>query len=238
MPRSFLPLLCWLLFFSHEDRGNILVRNVCELLIIRRTISEALRHENVWASGYKDYLNHWVMHPVAGVSTNICRNLRTQHRHRHLLRTEVSTYMDYVFLTSAMVLEWSAWLPGRFIAVKDPPHPLDRRLGGPQSRSRRYGDSNSDPSVVQPVASRYTDCATVALHIPADFYPIRAVSIFSISKNTVSSRHIKVPPSPIPSEMLLSSCQIARFQTLQSAMSAVSTIRTVMRIQSSAQAPI
>jgi hypothetical protein len=49
---------------------------------------------------------------------------------------------------------------------KSPRYPVDRRLGGPQSRSGRHGevkildttgDSNSDPSVVQPVASRYTD---------------------------------------------------------------------------------
>jgi hypothetical protein len=47
---------------------------------------------------------------------------------------------------------------------------LDRRLGGPQSRFGRrgenclpYRDSNSEPSVVQPVASRYTECATPAL---------------------------------------------------------------------------
>jgi hypothetical protein len=45
-------------------------------------------------------------------------------------------------------------------------YPLERRLGKPQSRSgergeekntRPYRDSNSVPSVVQPVASRYTD---------------------------------------------------------------------------------
>jgi hypothetical protein len=52
----------------------------------------------------------------------------------------------------------AALLPGEY--------PLDRRLGGPQSRSGRrgeysgpYRDSNSDPSVVQPVASRYTEYA-------------------------------------------------------------------------------
>jgi hypothetical protein len=46
---------------------------------------------------------------------------------------------------------------------KSPRYPLDRRLGGPQSQSGRLGeensrpfrDSNSEPSVVQPVASRY-----------------------------------------------------------------------------------
>jgi hypothetical protein len=47
-----------------------------------------------------------------------------------------------------------------------PWYPLDRRLGGPQSRSGRcgknswpYQDSNFDPSVIQPIASRYTDYA-------------------------------------------------------------------------------
>jgi hypothetical protein len=50
---------------------------------------------------------------------------------------------------------------------KSPRYPLDRRLGGPQSRSGRFGEekildptgTNSDPSVVQPVASRNTDFA-------------------------------------------------------------------------------
>jgi hypothetical protein len=47
---------------------------------------------------------------------------------------------------------------------KSPQYPSDRRLGGPQSRSGQFGenswpyrDSNSHPSVVQPIASRYTD---------------------------------------------------------------------------------
>jgi hypothetical protein len=47
---------------------------------------------------------------------------------------------------------------------KSPRYLLDMRLAGPQSQSaRREGetklDSNSDSSGVQPVASRYTDCA-------------------------------------------------------------------------------
>jgi hypothetical protein len=42
---------------------------------------------------------------------------------------------------------------------KEPQYALDRRLGGPRSEnSSPYRDTNSDPSVVHPAASRYTDC--------------------------------------------------------------------------------
>jgi hypothetical protein len=54
---------------------------------------------------------------------------------------------------------------------KSPRYPLDRKLGGPQSRSGRFGEEKildptwtgtPTPSVVQPVASRYTDYAIPA----------------------------------------------------------------------------
>jgi hypothetical protein len=79
----------------------------------------------------------------------------------------------YIFLTSALAGgQWSASRPGR-------PTPGERApgtqwiggLGGPQSRSGRRGEEkilhptgtrNSDPSVVQPIPSRYTDYAIPA----------------------------------------------------------------------------
>jgi hypothetical protein len=54
---------------------------------------------------------------------------------------------------------------------KIPLCPLNRRLVRPQSQSGRYGEvknswpyrvTNSDPSVLQPVASGYTECTTLA----------------------------------------------------------------------------
>jgi hypothetical protein len=69
------------------------------------------------------------------------------------------------FLTSALDGdEWSASRPGRFtLRGNCPRYPLDRRLGGPQSRSGHYGEEkNLTPAgnrtpVVQPIACRYTD---------------------------------------------------------------------------------
>jgi hypothetical protein len=71
------------------------------------------------------------------------------------------------FLTSALDGgEWSASLPGRFHPGKSPWYPLDRRLGGPHSRSGRYGEDKSlasagnRPPAGLPVARRYTDWAS------------------------------------------------------------------------------
>jgi hypothetical protein len=61
-----------------------------------------------------------------------------------------------------------------YLRGKSPWYPFDWRLGGPQSRSGRLTEErvlhlmrtrNSDPSVVQPVASRHTDWA-----LPARIY--------------------------------------------------------------------
>jgi hypothetical protein len=54
---------------------------------------------------------------------------------------------------------------------RESPDPWDRKMGGPDSMYGRmekwklltYRDLNSNPSVGQPAANRYTDCATTAL---------------------------------------------------------------------------
>jgi hypothetical protein len=80
----------------------------------------------------------------------------------------------HIFLTLVLVGgEWSASRPSRFTpGERAPRYPLDRRLGGPQSRSARRGGENildrtgtRTPTtylVVQPVTSRYTDYAIPA----------------------------------------------------------------------------
>jgi hypothetical protein len=81
--------------------------------------------------------------------------------------------IDSHFLDLGTSWEWSASRSGRFTPRgKSPRYPLDRRLGGLHNRSGReenswpYWDSNSDPSVVQPVASRYTNSAIPAPNLP------------------------------------------------------------------------
>ena len=53
-------------------------------------------------------------------------------------------------------------------------YPLHRRLGGPQGGSGQVRKISPppefDPRTVQPVASRYTDCAILALEVSAINY--------------------------------------------------------------------
>jgi hypothetical protein len=65
---------------------------------------------------------------------------------------------------------------------------LDRRLGGPQNRCGRRReeenlaptwDSNSNPSVVHPIASHYTDGAILAPAYGEDI-EVKAVSYFQV----------------------------------------------------------
>jgi hypothetical protein len=60
--------------------------------------------------------------------------------------------IDPLFLTSALVGgEWSTSRPGRFTPRgKSPRYPLDRRLGGPQSRSGRSGEEK----ILSPTGTR------------------------------------------------------------------------------------
>jgi hypothetical protein len=56
-------------------------------------------------------------------------------------------------LTSALDEgEWSASRPGRFTPRESTWHPLDRRLGGPQSRSGRGGEKENSqaPPGIEP----------------------------------------------------------------------------------------
>jgi hypothetical protein len=71
------------------------------------------------------------------------------------------------------------YAPAALPPGKSPRYPLNTRLGAPQSRSGRRGDDKIyDPSwtrsptlfVVQPVASRYTDCAIPAPQFILDLY--------------------------------------------------------------------
>jgi hypothetical protein len=74
-------------------------------------------------------------------------------------------------LTSALDGEWSASRFGRFIPRgKSPWHPLNKGLGGPQSRSGSCGEEKNllplQRFELQPVARRYTDCLpALGIHV-------------------------------------------------------------------------
>jgi hypothetical protein len=87
-----------------------------------------------------------------------------------------------------------------YLRGKCPRYTLDRRLGVPQSQYGRHGEvkildrtgTRTDPSVVQPVASRYTDYA-----IPNE------EDVVIMRKTLLVVSPISVPVSPSHSELLL-----------------------------------
>jgi len=78
----------------------------------------------------------------------------------------VEVWLYSFFNLGAKWCGWSTSRPGR-LTPGNPRFPLYRRLGGPQGRSGRVRKislpSGFDPRTVQPLASRYTDCAIPAL---------------------------------------------------------------------------
>jgi hypothetical protein len=50
----------------------------------------------------------------------------------------VKAWLHSVLTSARAGAEWSTSRPGRFTSGKEPRHPSKRRLGGPQSRSRRF----------------------------------------------------------------------------------------------------
>jgi hypothetical protein len=81
---------------------------------------------------------------------------------------------------------------------KKPRYPLDGRQGGPQSQSGRYGEVKIlgptgtrtwTPSVVQPVASRYADWATVYHFLCSSFSKIIIRRVFRFSAWTPATSY-------------------------------------------------
>jgi hypothetical protein len=78
---------------------------------------------------------------------------------------------------------------------KSPRYPLDRRLGGPQSRSGRFGeekilDSNSDPSVFQPELVAIT--TTLSRLFIMSYSPLTIHPTFRSNISPPSSRYRRI----------------------------------------------
>jgi hypothetical protein len=87
-------------------------------------------------------------------------------------------------------------VPAALPPGKETRYPLYRRLGRPQGRSGRVRKISPlpgfDTRTVQPVASRYTDCA-----IPADLLTLESgIKKYIVSK--ITANHLKTGVEPIP----------------------------------------
>jgi hypothetical protein len=122
-----------------------------ELHLFQTDILEVLHHSDQW------YYIYYYKGKVPVLFFNWAP------RHRGVLGE--LKYSSTHYLTSALNgCEWSASRPCRFIPrEKRRWYPLDRRLGGLQSRSGRGGEEKNSqtvpglkPPIIQPVAQRYT----------------------------------------------------------------------------------
>ena len=92
---------------------------------------------------------------------------KVQHRTGHEGPEEKKRHSSTLSLISALDGGgWSTPRPGRFTPGKESRCSLYRRLGGPRGRSGRMQKISPqpgfDPRTVQPIASRYTNCAISA----------------------------------------------------------------------------
>ena len=85
-------------------------------------------------------------------------------------------------------------------------YPLYKRLGGPQSRSDRVRNISSPPGfhpwTVQPVASRYTDCAIPGRHFCIQaliicLLPLFVSSLAHTTTKAVCEQNHTVPKRPV-----------------------------------------
>jgi hypothetical protein len=76
-----------------------------------------------------------------GKGTRYPLDIKTKEVPEHTTEAQGRRCSSYSFMTSALDGgEWSVSLPGRALPPGEgPPYPLDRRLGGPQSRSGHKG---------------------------------------------------------------------------------------------------
>jgi hypothetical protein len=107
-----------------------------------------------------------------------------------------SQYIHPRFLNLGTSWRWVVSFTHRslYLLRKSSRYPLDGRLGGPQNRSGwhaqnsyHYRDSNSDPSIVQPVASHYTDWAIPTLTRFFQLYPQALAFWLCTATRTLSS---------------------------------------------------
>jgi hypothetical protein len=112
----------------------------------------------------------WTVSAACGKNTGIKIKLFLYVCHHALRHKGIwgSGCIDPRFLDLGTSWRWMVSFTPRplYLRGKSPRYPLDSWLGGPKNRPRRRGENswlyrecNSDPSVVQPVASLYTDCA-------------------------------------------------------------------------------